>query len=597
MTRRIGSKAGATLALLMAAGVIAAPAPGDPAAGAGLAWRGNGQGFRVAVQGFNSARLRAITWRMRQFNQQPFRRCRVVIALTHPADTRFSGFIAGDTLTVTAMTSGTLNPGAIIAGRGVATGTALLRQIGGTPGGVGRYQVNLAQQAGSAAGPLALAGPIADSFYPYAMRFQTAVEPRWTAATSGIPGDRPLVTWHGQDSFAYDPAHWDRRQGYAVSDPVDFGRVVPANTPYGIWHTVELPAPAANQIPYTKNASAFLDRQEGVIPSPGEGQIAARVAARATSVQPWPRAQNGAAGPFTPAFLLCAVPAAAPAVGVLGDSIGYMVGEGGAGSGNAGDAEGSARGNGGFIERGLVEHAHLNEAVNLSRGSDKAAFFVTPPENGRYRLQGLKLANPTAVIVELGHNDLAGGTLFLPWSAATRYPAGILVAAGSTLYRVEQAGQSGARPPAGGSPGQVVRDAGLVLRVVAQGASDTPHRSALATFANLAEINHAVHAALGPVPIVQTLVTPDALSGSGFATLAAQHARPGWQGPGAARTLLNQALQALPASLGARHVLDPRPAIEAEGAVWRAGASMDGVHPNSQGHAAVAALVTPALAR
>lgn len=57
--------------------------------------------------------------------------------------------IAGTTMTVTAVGSGTVYPGAAIAGTGVTTGTVILAQLSGTTGGIGTYQVSLSQTVAS----------------------------------------------------------------------------------------------------------------------------------------------------------------------------------------------------------------------------------------------------------------------------------------------------------------------------------------------------------------------------------------------------------------------------------------------------------------
>jgi hypothetical protein len=58
-----------------------------------------------------------------------------------------TGSIAGNLLTVTAVGSGVLYAGTLLTGTGVATGTTIVNQVGGTPGGVGTYTVNIPEQA------------------------------------------------------------------------------------------------------------------------------------------------------------------------------------------------------------------------------------------------------------------------------------------------------------------------------------------------------------------------------------------------------------------------------------------------------------------
>jgi hypothetical protein len=60
-----------------------------------------------------------------------------------------TGSIAGTTLTVTAVTTGQLNVGEVISGTNVVTGTQILSQLTGTPGGVGTYEVDTPQTVAS----------------------------------------------------------------------------------------------------------------------------------------------------------------------------------------------------------------------------------------------------------------------------------------------------------------------------------------------------------------------------------------------------------------------------------------------------------------
>jgi hypothetical protein len=57
-----------------------------------------------------------------------------------------TGAIVGDLLTVTAVGSGVLRPGTTISGTGVVTGTKIVQQVSGTPGGIGTYLVDPSSQ-------------------------------------------------------------------------------------------------------------------------------------------------------------------------------------------------------------------------------------------------------------------------------------------------------------------------------------------------------------------------------------------------------------------------------------------------------------------
>jgi hypothetical protein len=65
----------------------------------------------------------------------------------------FAGEVLGSIMTVTVIGSGVLYPGGILAGSGVTTGTQILSQLSGTPGGVGTYELSIGQVVNSAGTP------------------------------------------------------------------------------------------------------------------------------------------------------------------------------------------------------------------------------------------------------------------------------------------------------------------------------------------------------------------------------------------------------------------------------------------------------------
>lgn len=57
-----------------------------------------------------------------------------------------TGSVSGNVLTVTAVGSGTVVPGATISGTGITTGTKIVSQLSGTAGGIGTYEVDIGNQ-------------------------------------------------------------------------------------------------------------------------------------------------------------------------------------------------------------------------------------------------------------------------------------------------------------------------------------------------------------------------------------------------------------------------------------------------------------------
>lgn len=72
-----------------------------------------------------------------------------IASLFTAATASVTASIAGTTMTVTAVGSGTLYPGHTIMGTGVVYGTTIVSQLTGTTGGVGTYQVSFSQTVAS----------------------------------------------------------------------------------------------------------------------------------------------------------------------------------------------------------------------------------------------------------------------------------------------------------------------------------------------------------------------------------------------------------------------------------------------------------------
>ncbi|AWJ93312.1 hypothetical protein Sp245p_26180 (plasmid) [Azospirillum baldaniorum] len=63
-----------------------------------------------------------------------------------PTQAVVTGSISGNIMTITAVSSGTVVPGGVLSGTGVATGTRVVSQVSGTAGGVGVYSVDIPEQ-------------------------------------------------------------------------------------------------------------------------------------------------------------------------------------------------------------------------------------------------------------------------------------------------------------------------------------------------------------------------------------------------------------------------------------------------------------------
>lgn len=75
----------------------------------------------------------------------PLRFQRLATNVDSAADVRFLGSISGTTMTVSSVTFGTILPGAVVFGTGVAPNTSIVAQLTGPAGGVGTYSVSVSQ--------------------------------------------------------------------------------------------------------------------------------------------------------------------------------------------------------------------------------------------------------------------------------------------------------------------------------------------------------------------------------------------------------------------------------------------------------------------
>jgi lysophospholipase L1-like esterase len=244
--------------------------------------------------------------------------------------------------------------------------------------------------------------PIADAAFAHSLNFQVGVEYPWTPALSDISGARTTVTWSGATTLSSDVGGY-----YAISDVMDMGSIVPAGTYFGVWTAQENAAGVGTTITYGGLVpSNFMpDRHVGFQSSDSTSFLDTNAVASATSIEGATQSQAGGGYLMTPAFFLVEDLDNKASVVLLGDSIMYGVGEGDSGSGSYGDSLGSTQANAGWAARWVDEKLGLNH-VNFSRGSD-AFNYLANANNWPGRQALLSIARGTHVLCGHGHNDLA----------------------------------------------------------------------------------------------------------------------------------------------------------------------------------------------
>lgn len=257
------------------------------------------------------------------------------------------------------------------------------------------------------------AATLIDTDFPASYNVQVGLEYPFNNSFSGISNRTPF-TFSGSNVVSYVAGVGPL--GFSVSDPLSFtytpGSVAAPNF-FGLWTTVENAAgsgSAAQSLPYQANSSnnyqAGWQRYTGALTT-NSSLIAAGTALTASSISTVSNDQTGInANVFTPCLLLIQTNKNMPCIFGVGDSLGYGVNEGQAGSNTYGDSLGSALGNAGFLARWVYETLGYN-FVNFTHGSD--AFFKYSAANWKYRLPLMTLANPTAILSQSGHNDISAG--------------------------------------------------------------------------------------------------------------------------------------------------------------------------------------------
>lgn len=237
--------------------------------------------------------------------------------------------------------------------------------------------------------------------------FQVGLEYPYTLAFTGC-APRTAATKGGSNILSYLAASGPR--GYILTDWVTLPTPVPAGGTFGLWTTVEQPQGTNGVLPYTDFGSNFVQKYEMAdfnVTSNISANLALTSTGLATQIS---TAQAGDATwmQFTPAFLIVDYNASDKLPAIWGDSIADGVGEFAAGSGTQGtNTQGSQYSNSGFAARGINEKLGLGY-VKIALPGDSFGNVATPA-NVKYRMQLLALANPTHLFSVLGTNDLEAG--------------------------------------------------------------------------------------------------------------------------------------------------------------------------------------------
>jgi lysophospholipase L1-like esterase len=420
--------------------------------------------------------------------------------------------------------------------------------------------------------------PQTDQDLPYDYDFQVAFEQGYTNAVTGIP-ERKLFKFGGNDSVEYRVSNAPT-DGYIISDPLVLDNYVEGSELFGLWTTVNSIGGAWDTLPYQRNGSNFIQRYVGA--DAGADLIASNAAKSATSITSTSTSQSGVSNYFSPIMLLIETDSTSPFIAIIGDSIGYGVGEGTPGSSTNGDALGDSFSSSGAIERPLYSELGF-DGFNMCVGGMSNKEMANAGDWPMRRAL-LALANPTHVINMNVHNDTSIGNFVLGRQKSQAYFVYDVIGSGGNTYFCNTPGVSGTVDNLTGT-GDGVVDGTCVWTFIAANNSASAH-----TITNMTATNDIIKGILPNAPIFAMLGTPDASSTDGWLTVVNQTAANRWGDATSKRGITNTIISGLPSYLNVDYAIDPNIALESSPntSLWVADGvdvvTSDGTHPNSTGY-------------
>jgi hypothetical protein len=235
-----------------------------------------------------------------------------------------------------------------------------------------------------------------DTSFATNYNLQVGFEYPYVSATSGIPVRIP-VTFSGNSTYAYNASSGP--YGWAVSDIIDIGAIIPAGNFFGAWFLIESAAQTTAPIPATSQISNYTQRYTGYSQI-GSSQLGNTF--NSSGITACSGLQQGVQG-YVGFLLVEDLDGIAHVIGI-GDSTMWGVGIGYVQNTSTEDWCGDSLANASWYERFAFEKLGIN-FVNFGRSSDSFKFMAASLAC-QYRMQGVGLCNPTHVWCAHGINDL-----------------------------------------------------------------------------------------------------------------------------------------------------------------------------------------------
>lgn len=419
--------------------------------------------------------------------------------------------------------------------------------------------------------------PLTDTLFAAQRSFAFALGATWQAGFTNRPAATP-VTFSGGQVVTFNPGTWDANASLAngggvciVSDVIDLGATIPANTPFEFRSGITVAA--AGALPTSGTYNGTLNTGHGSVAA--ASNLLGTGIAGTTTFAALPGSNVNTF--WDNAILLVEAPASTRGVVSVGDSLLYAIAY------DLGDDEGV----GGIINRGLKSRSSAH--LNLGRGSDGDFNLITP---ARWPMRQKLLQVITALTGSFTarvhaniHNDLTKTYPFPALARSTAYAKWACVSAGGIGQLVcTQAGTTSASAlTVGAGVNRNIADGSAVWARLTTNTSGVAQTAALVAAQNMA-VNDALRALLPGVPSLGWLAGPHTT------TQTSGVAATNWGGATTRRGWFNSYLRD-PANwdlFGHAGVIDANAVLEqgypADSSLWAdTNYTADGVHHSTAG--------------
>lgn len=477
-----------------------------------------------------------------------------------------NGSVAGNILTVTALSKGKLTPDVLLSGNSVTTGTIIVSQLTSTEtnnrlGGRGTYQVSVTQARTS--------GTFTTSVFCDKLidvenaRIACAIDTTFQDKISGM-SPREKYLFNSANFADYSRSTWNEATGYAKSDWKKHANKIPKGTRIGIFTTWA--NATVGKLPISLLGSSYVNRNEATLID-NTDHIDLDIAGSASSMPALDSARVGTSGMFTPAFLEIKTNLGEIVLIQIGTSVVEGVGAdletsphaSFGGPDNKGDIQGNLRGMKGYLSVG-ADNAQIN-SVNFGKATDKGVAFCST-EATKYLMEGvLGAAGTGGVTVADEHsiNDYFNPVISHATNKYVRAGEMVYVSATNRCYLATQKGNLGGAPT--DETGNEFTSGQAKLRYIGT-YTDANQRTAAMIMCAKANIHRQIKALIPRARILSVPTIPGSTSTNNYLDLVNQTVKNAWGGPTTQRGYEVTMERSKPSWFMVDDIMDPNPFCE-----------------------------------